>query len=480
MVQNNFTEIDIKRKVFCNRTLNLKSIRAIGYDMDYTLIHYKVTEWETAAYEHLQKKLHEKYNLPVEILVFDPSLVMQGLVIDIELGNLVKANRFGFIKIASHGTSMLTYEEQRKIYTRDLVDLSIDRYQFLNTKFSISEACMYAQLVDMVDAGELPKGMSYARLYRIVRRTIHEAHIEGFLKGEILKTPERFVQLDKEMPLALLDQKMAGKKLLLITNSEWSYTLNMMNYAVNPFLPDGMTWRELFDLVIVSSGKPAFFQYKLPMFEIVDEPGLLKPVVGGLKDGGCYLGGCATMVEDYYGFDGNEFLYVGAHIFADVHVSKSILRWRTGLIVRELDEELDALQKFYHKQTALTALMSEKATVERRLVWGRLQLQRLKADKKKAGNQKKISSLFKKSEEIRQRLEALDTTISPLAEEFNTLMNKRWGLLMRVGNEKSHFARQVEQYSDIYMSKVSNFLYTTPFAYLRAPHSNLPHDLRKG
>ncbi|MBT7617532.1 MAG: HAD family hydrolase, partial [Calditrichaeota bacterium] len=145
-----------------------------------------------------------------------------------------------------------------------------------------------------------------------------------------------------------------------------------------------------------------------------------------------------------------------------------------------LDEELDALQKFYHKQTALTALMSEKATVERRLVWGRLQLQRLKADKKKAGNQKKISSLFKKSEEIRQRLEALDTTISPLAEEFNTLMNKRWGLLMRVGNEKSHFARQVEQYSDIYMSKVSNFLYTTPFAYLRAPHSNLPHDLRKG
>ena len=32
----------VGRGVFCNRTLNLRSIRAIGYDMDYTLVHYHV------------------------------------------------------------------------------------------------------------------------------------------------------------------------------------------------------------------------------------------------------------------------------------------------------------------------------------------------------------------------------------------------------------------------------------------------------
>ncbi len=37
------------RGVYCNRTLNLRSIRAIGYDMDYTLIHYHVEEWERRA-----------------------------------------------------------------------------------------------------------------------------------------------------------------------------------------------------------------------------------------------------------------------------------------------------------------------------------------------------------------------------------------------------------------------------------------------
>ena len=39
----------VDRQIYCNRTLNLRSIRAIGYDMDYTLIHYRVDEWEKAG-----------------------------------------------------------------------------------------------------------------------------------------------------------------------------------------------------------------------------------------------------------------------------------------------------------------------------------------------------------------------------------------------------------------------------------------------
>ena len=35
---------DRTRQIFCNRTLNLRAIKAIGYDMDYTLIHYRVDE----------------------------------------------------------------------------------------------------------------------------------------------------------------------------------------------------------------------------------------------------------------------------------------------------------------------------------------------------------------------------------------------------------------------------------------------------
>ncbi|MET0283873.1 MAG: 5'-nucleotidase domain-containing protein, partial [Polyangiales bacterium] len=27
------------RRLFCNRTLNMRSIKAVGFDMDYTLVH---------------------------------------------------------------------------------------------------------------------------------------------------------------------------------------------------------------------------------------------------------------------------------------------------------------------------------------------------------------------------------------------------------------------------------------------------------
>lgn len=36
---------------------------------------------------------------------------------------------------------------------------------------------------------------------------------------------------------------------MLITNSDYEYTNKMMSYAYNPFLPPGMKWRDLFDMV---------------------------------------------------------------------------------------------------------------------------------------------------------------------------------------------------------------------------------------
>ncbi|MED6222153.1 hypothetical protein PIB30_061693 [Stylosanthes scabra] len=95
------------RGVFCSRTLNLRSISAIGYDMDYTLVQYNVMAWEGRAYDYCMENLRNM-GYPVDGLEFDPDLVIRGLVIDKEKGNLVKADRFGYIKRAMHGTKMLS------------------------------------------------------------------------------------------------------------------------------------------------------------------------------------------------------------------------------------------------------------------------------------------------------------------------------------------------------------------------------------
>ena len=470
-----FTPPPRHRRIFCNRTLNLRQVRAIGYDMDYTLIHYCMEEWEKRAYIHAQQKL-ATHGWPVQDLRFAPDLMVRGLIIDTQLGNIIKVNSFGYVKQAFHGTRPLDFETQRRVYARVVVSLSERRYIFLNTLFSLSEACLYAQLVDKLDAQELPNVMGYEEVYRRVRASIDEAHLEGQLKAEIMARPEKFVELDEDMVQALLDQRQANKKLLLITNSEWHYTRFMMSYVFDRFLPKGMTWRNLFHYVLVAARKPSFFTQRAPLFDVVSDDGLLKPNVGGMQEGGAYWGGDASLVETTLNLSGDQILYVGDHIYGDVNVSKTLLRWRTALILRELEGDLAALQHFAPQQARLHALMADKEQLEAQISHLRLLLQR----KKTAGAKSKTSGegwLQQRIAKVRAQAVSLDEAIRPLAEAAAKLPNVNWGSLMRAGNDKSHLARQVERYADIYMSRVSNFLWQTPYSYMRALRGTLPHDL---
>lgn len=62
--------------------------------MDYTLVHYDVDAWEGKAFYYMLQNL-QSMGCPTEGLHFDPTLVTRGLIVDMERGNLVKADRFG-------------------------------------------------------------------------------------------------------------------------------------------------------------------------------------------------------------------------------------------------------------------------------------------------------------------------------------------------------------------------------------------------
>ena len=98
------------RGVFCARSLDLNTIRCIGYDMDYTLIDYRMEVWEARAYHYCKEHLRSK-GFPVSGLQLDAELVGRGIIIDKEKGNLVKADRFGYVTRAYHGTLLLSEAE---------------------------------------------------------------------------------------------------------------------------------------------------------------------------------------------------------------------------------------------------------------------------------------------------------------------------------------------------------------------------------
>lgn len=465
------TTSDRQRRIFANRTLNLRSIETIGYDLDYTLVHYDTAAWEGAAYEHARKRLSER-GWPVGDLEFDPELVIQGLTIDLELGNIVKPTRFGYVIRASHGTRMLEHVDVRRTYANSPVELGSPRYVFLNTLFSISEAVLFAQIVDLADEGRIPELAGYDDLYRIVRKELEATHMDGTVKGHVLADPDRFIIPEPGIVETLRDQRDAGKQLMLITNSEWSYASRVMELAVDAHLAPGESWRDLFDVVIVSASKPGFFETDSPLFRVVDEEqSTLVPHPGPIEPGAIYFGGCAPRVEESLGRSGNEILYVGDHLFGDIHISKATLRWRTALVIRELEAELEAIEGFGATDEKIATLMQEKKHLE--YLAAQARGERLCLERE-GGDATEVNEI------IRQHTEAiaeLDTQIGPMAAAGSSLSNERWGLLMRSGLDKSLFARQVERHADVYTSRVTNFGAATPFAMLRAIRTPLPHDI---
>ena len=179
---------DASAKVFCSRSLNLRGISVIGYDMDYTIVHYKWREWELLAYE-CTKRVLEEIGFPVADLEFDKDLACRGLVIDKDRGNFLKIDRHGFVRRAMHGDARLEGSELDALYGRTQVDLRSNRFSFLNTLFSVSEGVMYAQLVSKLDSGALfrdaspPFDASRVANYADLHRAVWNSNLQPFRRN---------------------------------------------------------------------------------------------------------------------------------------------------------------------------------------------------------------------------------------------------------------------------------------------------------
>lgn len=472
-----------QRAVFCSRTLNLRSIQAIGYDMDYTLVHYDVNAWEGRAYDFAMRSL-ASIGCPTEGLTFDPNLVIRGLIMDTQLGNIVKVDRFGFVKRGMHGTRKMTPAEVRSAYGRELVNLRDEsRWVFLNTLFSVSEAVMYAQMVDRLDDGLIPYTtcpQSYEALYGIVKQAIFNAHVEGKLKQEIMMNPSKYVRPDADLPQTLIDQRSSGKTLMLITNSDFEYTEVVMSYAFDPFLKDGETWKDLFDFIIVNARKPDFFKSDQSLYEVVTQDGLMRPArVLGKNGQKMYCGGSAKQVQQALGVSGDEILYIGDHIYTDAALAKLEFKWRTCLILRELEDEIQALATGRSHRQQLKGLLDKKERIGYMFNHIRLERQRILTQETQIDDNtyNRVQDMNRVLAELLVVMGNLDSKIGPAIQLDGADFNQRWGYLSKAGvNDRSQLQKQIEKYADIYTSRVSNFLEYSPFVYFRSPTQSMAHD----
>src|SRR4051812_18812782 len=101
-------------RVFVNRTLNLKRIQYVGFDMDHTLVRYNSAAFEALAHRIMIEKLVSVKQYPESLLKLDFSYdrAIRGLVIDKAQGNVLKLSRYSAIRVSYHGLKAIDYREQ--------------------------------------------------------------------------------------------------------------------------------------------------------------------------------------------------------------------------------------------------------------------------------------------------------------------------------------------------------------------------------
>ncbi len=454
-------------KVFVNRTLNLRKIKYIGFDMDHTLVRYHTRNFEALAHQTMVDKLiHEKkYPAQLKDIKFDFDRAIRGLVIDKKNGNLLKLSRWGAIRSAYHGTKRIDFDTQKKFYQSTYIDLRDPHYSAIDTAFSIAYAVLYSQLVDFKDSN-LTLGLpDYEKLSGDLDNVLDSAHRDGSLKGAVAKDLNHYIQKDAESVRLLERYLKHDKKLFVLTNSDFHYTKLLLDYAINPYLTEHKSWTEIFEFVFTHAKKPRFFWDQLDFFKIDLQSGIMTNHEGPITKG-IYQGGCAQELTKSLNVSGDDVLYIGDHIYSDILRIKKDCNWRTALIVEELDDEIESLKKTRPVDGKITELMNEKEPFEDQLVEV---LSRSKEEGKHA-NSKVVADL-------QEKIAKVDARISPLIQEHEQVFNHYWGEVMRTGNEESYFARQMQSFACIYMANIQNFLVCSPRTYFRAPRRLMPHEM---
>jgi HAD superfamily 5'-nucleotidase-like hydrolase len=451
--------------IFTNRVINLRRIKAIGFDMDYTLVRYNTKAFEQLTFDVVKNKLVRDKDFPKEALKlkFNYHKVIRGLVIDRYNGNILKVSSYGKIKQAHHGTQPMKFHDQQALYRGLTIDLNDENYVSIDTSFSLAHVILFSNLVELKDKNpsDYP---SYTAMDKEIKDQIDVAHMDGSLKDEVARNLKKYIIQDPGVVKVLKRFKKAKKKLWVITNSDFHYTRLLLDYTINPYLDDGDTWAELFDIVVTSATKPRFFTDKRMFYEIDVKTGYLKNTRGPFTKG-IFHGGSANVLQVDNELSGEEILYLGDHIYGDILALKKTCDWRTALVIEELVDEIDNQKKAKTVSKKLEKLMSTKGKAEEKLD----KLYMSKFDGKKTAPQK--------SKLLYAEIQAIDKELSEQIKKYNKYFNSTWGEMMRSGQDPSSLAGQIERYACIYMSKVSDLAAHSPRYYFRPKKRPLSHEL---
>jgi HAD superfamily 5'-nucleotidase-like hydrolase len=407
-------------------------------------------------------------------------------MVDRLLGNVFKMDRHAHVGRCYHGFRELDHDQRKVTYRNEKINLSADRFEWIDTLFGLPEAVMYTAMVDWAD--RQTGTVDYDQLFGDIRTAIDEAHRDDTLKSVIKADLSAFIVKDPLLGETLHKFRSSGKKLFLLTNSLYDYTSVVMSYLLDGERKAYPSWRNYFDIVIVGGAKPAFFNELRPFVQIdpaSGEPLSINGEIKHLSRDKIYQGGNVVAFEQMTGIKGEQVLYIGDHIYGDILRLRKQHMWRTAMVLQELEREISVSERLEAQIHDLDLLDRRHRNLESEIDYQTLRLkkiQRLLDDETtsppllaRLEDERKLARTS--VDALRDRAGLMETEVDSLEARIDRAYNSHWGSCLREGNENSRFGEQVNDYADLYTSRVSNFSPYSPLRYFRAPRRPMPHEI---
>jgi HAD superfamily 5'-nucleotidase-like hydrolase len=474
-------KIEPSARVYANRNLKMDEIGAIGFDMDYTLAIYLKREIEELAFRLALDKLVADRGYPelVRGVRYDPNGIIRGVVADRKLGNFLKMDQFHVVTAAMHGSRMLDEAERRELYHNRKIRLGQERYFSADTLFALPECALYQRFVDFADANPEVLAPDYLKLYDDVRAALDVVHRDNSLKSRILAEPDKYIDRDPRLPATLDKFLKGGKKLFVVTNSEWHYTDAVMTFLLDGQIEYLPHWTDYFELIVVESSKPRFFLESIPLLPVEEARQCI-----AIRPGKVFRKGSVAALDELLGVRSEGVLFVGDHIYGDILRSKKQCGWRTVMIVEEMELELKANKSARHmlEQAERLRRRIERMDFKRNLLHMKIAMMEQSRARQGAGPEVEEELARQQAEllELDEEIASMNLDLADMEAALERRYNPIWGPLFRAGGEISRFGQQVQAYACLYTGRVSNFL-AYPFnKFFRSPRDLMPHDLQDG
>ncbi|KAL3918082.1 MAG: hypothetical protein SGARI_007560, partial [Bacillariaceae sp.] len=253
---------------------------------------------------------------------------------------------------------------------------------------------------------------------------IRDTHISGDFHRIVANNPEMYFDPTPHLKAVLNNLKDSGKRLIFA--------------------------RSLWDVIVVSAGKPAFYtESRRPFREVETTSNHVRfQKVEKLRKSQVYTGGCLqelTRLMDWSLFDDNEdgptnymgalslnsnVLYIGDSLFADLVDAKREFGWITAAVTPEVGFEMEVQKKkdFILVDKTIGFLLNALRLIQAEL------------------------GTKLHTEEDAAVLDKLENLVSKWRDRETALLGNPFGSVFRARYQPSLFAHSLRRYCDLYMN----------------------------